>query len=126
MAPQPGMKSPFSIGSRGSTFGVTSGAPAATARAAAAEALVAQVEVVADRHHGRLAEIGHGDHLVAGAGDHGGQLGRADHQHPRGAEALGDDLTEDLERRERVLDPRQAEPVQLDRGCRCRWRASCW
>ena len=36
MAPHPGMKSPFSMGSRGSTLGVTSGAPAATARAAAA------------------------------------------------------------------------------------------
>jgi hypothetical protein len=36
MAPQPGRKSPSSIGSRGSTLGVTSGAPAAAARAAAA------------------------------------------------------------------------------------------
>ena len=36
MAPQPGRKSPSSIGIRGSTLGVTSGAPAAAARAAAA------------------------------------------------------------------------------------------
>ena len=106
------MKSPFSIGSRGSTFGVTGGRRGHRARGRG-QALVAQVEVVADRDHGRLAKIGDGDHLVAGAGDHGGQFGRADDQHARGTESLGDDLAEDLERRERVLDPGQAEPVEL-------------
>ena len=35
IAPQPGRNSPPSIGKRGSTFGVTSAAPLATARAAA-------------------------------------------------------------------------------------------
>src|SRR4029077_18567563 len=37
----------------------------------------------------------------------------ADDQHARAPEALGDHAAEDLQRRERVLDPRETEAVEL-------------
>jgi hypothetical protein len=49
---------------------------------------------------------------VARALDHRGELGRTDHQHPRGTEPLADDVADDLERRQRVLGDGDAEPVQ--------------
>src|SRR5438094_894176 len=59
--PQPGRKSPPSIGRRGSMFGVTSGAPRAAARAGVEDVAVpdAAVEVEDETPKGREARDGH-------------------------------------------------------------------
>src|SRR5262249_56010228 len=55
--------------------------------------------------------------------DEGSRLRSADQEHARATPALGDDRAEDLERRERVLARRDAEPPELRRdvgGARAR------
>ena len=64
-APQPGRKSPPSIGSRGSTFGVIEAPGPRPPRGGRRQPLVREVEVVADRDDSRASLVRHVDDLVA-------------------------------------------------------------
>src|SRR5712691_3436631 len=74
--------------------------------------LIGQIEVVADGDRRRRAPVLHVDDGVTGAGDGLLHLPRAHHEDARAAPALGDDLTDDLERRQHVLGHADAEGVQ--------------
>ena len=68
------------------------------------EALVAEVEVVADHHHLRLLPLLDGDQRVTAVEHRLLELGPADGEDAGRPPVRGDDLAQDLERREHLVD----------------------
>src|SRR5262245_35364457 len=77
------------------------------------DALVAEIEVVADGDDRGGPVVLHVHQLVAGPRDHRFHVWRADHQYAREAISLPDHVADDLERREDMPSHIHPEPVQL-------------